>query len=416
MSKRCSAALLLLLACACTTEGEVLTSLPPRAPVVPRAAAEFIDSIGVSIPPRHYAPSFEQVVLPALSTLGVRHVREWAVVPNGSERAEAQLAALETLAALGIRTHLIFEPRFDVQPEHLAPLADRLGDALESIEGPNDNDANEIDLSADDVVAYMHALRAAIDEAELNGDVQLVDSLDLEPEDKGDLSAILDYGNFERPRDGTLPSPDLEAEKRATRAVSGGKPIMVTECGYATAEGPTGVSEATAAKYLLRLVLGHFMQNIARTYIDELSDGPEDPTVAFMSQGLVHHRRPREARVRGAAAARSRCSTTRAARERRRRSTSWWRTLACPAARAAAEERRPLRARALARRARATTSTRAKSSRSRPIAVRIELQAAAARIAVYEPLHGNRPALEREGVAAIDVQVGDHPAIVMIED
>jgi len=266
------------------TDGDVLTSLPPPEPRVPRAADDFVDSIGVTV---LYADNdhFATIEQPALERLGVRHVRDWARAP--SENAE-QVAMLRMLGDAGIRAQLIFEPRFGLLPEHFDPIAMALADALESVEGANDNDANDEDLSTEDVVEQLRGLRAAIDDAGLTGQVALVDALDIEPEEKGDLSDVLDYGNFERDRDRTLPAIDLSDRKAAARLSCGSKPLMVTECGYSTTDSPLSVTEGAAAKYLLRLVLGHFAQNIARTYIDELMDGPEDDIEPFMAQGLLH--------------------------------------------------------------------------------------------------------------------------------
>jgi len=272
------------LASGCVTDGDVLTSLPPPEPRVPRAADDFVDSVGVTV---LYASNdhFAAIEQPALTRLGVRHVRDWALQP--SENAE-QVAMLRMLGDAGIRSQLIFEPRFGLLPEHFAPIATALGDALEGVEGANDNDANDEDLSTEDVIGQLRALRAAIDDAGLTGQVALVDALDIEPEEKGDLSDVLDYGNFERDRDRTLPAIDLSDRKEAARLACGAKPLMVTECGYSTTDSPLSVSEDAAAKYVLRLVLGHFAQNIARTYIDELMDGPDDDVQPFMAQGLLH--------------------------------------------------------------------------------------------------------------------------------
>lgn len=279
-----SALLIAVLAGGCMTDGDVLTSLPPPEPRVPRAADDFVDSIGVTV---LYASNdhFAAIEQPALEQLGVRHVRDWALQP--AENAE-QVAMLRMLGEAGIRSQLIFEPRFRLLPEHFAPIATALGDALEGVEGANDNDANDEDLSAGDVIEQLRALRVAIDDAELTGQVALVDALDIEPQEKGDLSDVLDYGNFERERDRTLPAIDLSERKEAARLVCGAKPLMVTECGYSTTDSPMSVSEDAAAKYLLRLLLGHFAQNIARTYIDELMDGPDDDVQPFMAQGLLH--------------------------------------------------------------------------------------------------------------------------------
>ncbi len=65
-------ALTLALLGACATEGEVLTRLPPREAWVPRAADDFVDSIGVTVlyADNAHFPTIEQ---PALERLGVRH-------------------------------------------------------------------------------------------------------------------------------------------------------------------------------------------------------------------------------------------------------------------------------------------------------------------------------------------------------
>lgn len=129
----------------CVTDGDVLTSLPPPEPRVPRAADDVVDSIGITV---LYADNdhFATIELPALQRLGVRHVRDWALAP--STNAE-QVAMLRMLGEGGIRSQLLFEPRFGVLPEHFAPIATALGDALEGVEGANDHDANDEDLSTD---------------------------------------------------------------------------------------------------------------------------------------------------------------------------------------------------------------------------------------------------------------------------
>ncbi len=388
----------------------MLTRLPPREPWVPRAADDFVDSIGVTVYGADNA-HFATIEQPALERLGVRHVRDWAGLPDQSA---AQVAMLRQLAESGIRTHLIFEPRFDILPEHLAQLALSLGAALESVEGPNDNDANEIDLRPADVRQYMRELRAVIDEEGLSEQVALVDSLDLEPEDKGDLSSVLDYGNFERVRDRALPAPDLSEQKAQARLTCGGKPIMVTECGYSTIESETSVPEGVAAKYILRLLLGHFDQNIARTYLDELIDGPETDTVAFMAQGLLHI----DGREKPAFGALQRLialledpgepfelapldiqlgdtsadlrSLLLQQRDGRYALVLWQEVESFDAARGAERE-------------------------VGPRAVRVQLATPPRALAVHEPLHDDAPVMEASALNDFDVQVADHPVIVLIE-
>jgi hypothetical protein len=90
-------AMLVLSVAACSTDGEVLTSLPPREPIVPRAASDFLDSIDVTLQPVRFAPSFEDAVMRGLAALGVRHVRQWASVPGSRAAADAEIVALSTL-------------------------------------------------------------------------------------------------------------------------------------------------------------------------------------------------------------------------------------------------------------------------------------------------------------------------------
>jgi hypothetical protein len=404
---RSTFALLGLVACACSTDGDVLTRLPPREPWVPRAADDFVDSIGLTVP-RAGDARFDTVALPALATLGVRHIRDWALVP---EESAAQATTLQALAAMGIRSHLIFEPRFGVEPEHFAQLAAQLGDALESVEGPNDNDANDVDLGTEQVVAYLRALRDAIDEAQLTERVALVDALDIDPVEKGNLAEVLDYGNFERDRDRGLPALDLSEQKSAARLVCGGKPLMVTECGYSTADSDTGVSEATAAKYVLRLLLGHFEQNIARTYVDELADGPEDDSVDFMSQGLLHI----DGSEKPAFGALQRLIAL--------LTDEGPPFELSPLDVALDDVSADLRSLLLQKRDGAHALVLWQEVPSfdlvdldpAPRSVVIELATPAARVAVYEPAHGAEPVMELDGTLEVEVEVRDHPAVVLIE-
>jgi hypothetical protein len=265
----------------CSTAGDILTTPVPEGPVVrtPREADAFVDSVGIAVPVVLDEVPFDSVALPSLVELGVRHVRDFAPTP-GDEAAGA-FERLRRLADAGIRTQLILEPRFGVLPEHVDPIRNAMGTALEAVEGPNDNDANDVDLTAAEVRAFEESVRARLDAvpADPPSRVALVHSLDRTP-GVGDLSAVLDYGNFERPRTTELPAKDLTEEKAAARAISGSRPLMVAECGYATIpEASNGVTEAAAAKYLPRLSLGHFSQGIARTFLADLADRATEPDV-----------------------------------------------------------------------------------------------------------------------------------------
>jgi hypothetical protein len=79
---------------------------------------------------------------------------------------------------------------------------------------------------------------------------------------------------------------------------------MVTECGYTTIpEAQNGVTERAASRYLPRMLLGHFSQGIARTFVADLFDHSATPDVTRtdLFEGLLRKDRARSDSVRARA-------------------------------------------------------------------------------------------------------------------
>jgi hypothetical protein len=246
--------------------------------VVPRQADTFADSVGVTFTVST-KPADAEIIRAAVDELGVRHLRAFAPTPD-SAGFDFIVAAVGTESGL----HLVTDPRFDGVLDAVPALIEKIAN-LESVEGANDFDAYDKDLTPAQDTAALERLRTALDGASRT--ILLVDGLDSAPNGVGDDSALLDRGNFERPRDTALPGAALDEQKALARRICGDRPLYVTECGYSTLSGgANSVSEAVAARYITRLFLSHFAQGIERTYWDELSDGAT-PTTAALSQGLI---------------------------------------------------------------------------------------------------------------------------------
>jgi len=247
--------------------------------LIPRQADSFVNSVGVTFGVNN---EYEVgIAREALLELRVRHVRGFAqALPDLEFRLTAELAGEE------LRLLLVVDPRLDVSGKDIPRLVSA-HPTLESIEGPNDFDAYGIDLTSEQVSAAMVDLRSGVDVASRK--LFLVDAQDSLRAGVGDLSQLLDYGNFERFRNTDLPGDALDNEKASARSVCGSRPLFVTECGYSTLAGHArSVSEEAAARYLPRLLLSHFAQGIERTYLDDLREGraPSGPTSA---QGLIRY-------------------------------------------------------------------------------------------------------------------------------
>ncbi len=239
--------------------------------------AEFIDSVGVNTHVSYYPTGYGNpgAWLPLLRELGVRHLRDNLVLADPRD-----LSVLHELAADGIRTTLIVPESVPVE-QAVTTVTGALRSAVEALEGPNETDLRpnwQVGLHVE-----MPALRRAVEHSSepklpLIGP-SFVHKIDYEA--VHGLAPTWDVENLHSYPGGHQPGTNLARILGAARDIDPSAPVVVTEDGYhnalnASVEQPP-VPEQVAATYLPRLLLEHFTDGIARTYIYELLDETPDP-------------------------------------------------------------------------------------------------------------------------------------------
>lgn len=252
------------------------------------SARAFGDSLGVNVRLTYIDTPAYRDFAPLeyrLHDLGVRYVSD-SLCPT----CEYQIDRLQRLAASGIRANLGVASLAE-GPSAIAPrlqvLRTRLRSSVASIAT-----VNEPDISGDpDWVAHTRAIQIEL-HRQAKGDPFLAQFPLIGPalvnrESRaalGDLSAYLDRGNLHPYPGGTPPLGSLVDEQQMMSAVSGSKPLQITEVGYHTDLGAPGphrpASEAAVAIYTPRIALEAFRFGIERTYYYTLADvwSPEEAT------------------------------------------------------------------------------------------------------------------------------------------
>ncbi|WP_454850748.1 hypothetical protein [Rhizobium binxianense] len=279
----------------------------PAPPV--RPAADFVDSVGICTHFGHrdtpYATRHDEVAA-ALAGLGLRHVRDEALVTTADSLAAIQYRRIRELAGAGFRFSMICydptNPYVFTAPSLVEKIFEACGGAVDMFEGGNEpnlarNTARNPLLSAEYQRALYQAVRGdpRLQAVGVAGPSYIQGNIALAQ----DLSAACDFGNIhpypgmEHPE--TTGPGQLQKFIAASRRVFGEKPVMVTEIGYhcavQTTKSHLPVSEAIKARYMPRLLLWPFLQGVRRTYIYELvssfDNGPADPESSF---GLLDYR------------------------------------------------------------------------------------------------------------------------------
>ena len=282
------------------------------APEVARPADAFVDSVGVNVH-LHYSDTpyndFEAVKR-ALLDAGIRHVRDglsdtaWQPYydrHNDLGRSGIHGTFIATASSDGPAG---FNPRV----EKITQVLGRLADSAEAVEGTNEpniflNKNEPADPApggrpdwAEQTRLHQAALYAAVKNDPRWAGLPVVGPSVIFGDQAavGDLSAFLDFGNSHPYPGGRPQAENLAAELARQKAVSGDKPVLITETGYHNALRTTGghlpTGEAAEAKYLPRLFLTNFDNGVPRTFdyelIDTHGDGPADPESNF---GLLRH-------------------------------------------------------------------------------------------------------------------------------
>jgi hypothetical protein len=245
-------------------------------------ADSFVDTIGVAVHLRYLDTAYghyDDVIKPRLQELGVRHIRDGGKDPLMFQK-------INDLAAIGIRSTLVIDPRDGLQPSNvIGEGINPVLRAIEAVEGPNEWDVQRHltyngQPFPDGIRAYQNDLYKAIKNNPATANLTvLMPSLAI-PFNAPQLGYLgtLDAGNMHSYAGGNLPSQDLDTKWiPLTQVVAGNKPIVATETGWHTAISDPApphpaVSETAAAKYVPRLFLEYFLRNIKRAFIYELID------------------------------------------------------------------------------------------------------------------------------------------------
>lgn len=265
----------------------LLTPSAPKQSGQTRSADSFVDSIGVNTHLYYdntvYYKKYNEIIKPRLQELGVRHIRDGAVI--NSNRYYSRLRDLDTI---GIRVDLIADPR-EINPGQAVKIIKKLNNVVEAVEGPNEYDASGNSKWADTLRSYQQSLYKEIN-TQVNSKLPILGPSLIRSESYskvGELTAYLDYGNLHPYPGGRWPETkgwgpggygSLKYNIKLARKLSQRKPIIVTETGYHNATNSTenwaqqGISETAAGKYIPRLFLECFNSDISRTYGYEFID------------------------------------------------------------------------------------------------------------------------------------------------
>ncbi|WP_036484769.1 hypothetical protein [Myxosarcina sp. GI1] len=259
-----------------------------------RSTDSFIDSIGVVAHIGYYGTSYSQfdtIVKPRLQELGVRHVR--TNVDPGARAAAKTVSRLKELANMGIKFNLVMDPT-ELSLTETMKVLKTFGDAIESVEGPNEWNAPKLaktksykgkyfpeglklyqaDLykavKSDPATARIPVISPA-----LSNETGLAKTTARMGKVACDINNAHEYPGGRHPNNAGLPYhiPNY-------LSVCGkDKPLISTETGYNNARKLSKtVSEQAAAKYLPRLLFEFYNQGFDRSIIYELMDKQPNPS------------------------------------------------------------------------------------------------------------------------------------------
>lgn len=252
------------------------------------SAEDFVDTIGANT---HFqqkettSAKCADRVLEELLSSGIRHIRDSATpVSKNDDVARLGFAPLAQASRAGIKLSLIcFDPTnkyIFTDPRRIENIVQWCGEGVIMLEGSNepvlfDNPLRNSAISGyyqRELYTTIHRT-PALQHIKLAAPSYIQQNIALAE----DLSEACDYGNLhsypgmEHPE--TSGPGGLSGYMKAFRAVSGTKPLVISETGYHTAlhdrSAHFPVSEEIRARYMPRLLLWAFMNGIVRTYIYE---------------------------------------------------------------------------------------------------------------------------------------------------
>jgi hypothetical protein len=272
------------------------------------AANNFIDSIGVNT---HltFANSVYQnypAVKNALVNLGVRHVRDTFKTTN-PQNFEANLGDLAASGVHSVLTLAILPDAnnnavMDVPADQAVAYlqAGHFLGSIEAVEGINEPDVNQGNPGGPSPLGWaaltqsqqqilytgIAGLSAPARPMPVYGpSIQVVSS---ELQQVGNLSTYMDYGNIHDYSGGyNLLGTQIASAVSLEQAVSGTKPILATENGYATGTTGQGIPNSVMLDYAERLFFSQFANGVKRTLWYELLDENTTPNDYWHNAGLL---------------------------------------------------------------------------------------------------------------------------------
>jgi hypothetical protein len=277
---------------------------PPPIPTLSsekaRSAYDFVNSIGVNTHLNYFDRTYGnmQLVERELASIGIRHVRDGVHLLN-VDYNKAVYDRWSQLGNIGVRFDAVLDPRSQLgplTPQKLDQVDDFANHTIESFEGPNELDISNISNWASVAREYQEDIYRSVKGMTSAASIAVIGpSLAFASKGSsiGGISDRLDYGNLHSYPAAKMPSTIFPDQPLLAKEVSGSKALFITESGYHNAlkdhSDQPGLSEAAAAKYIPRLLLGNFSQGIPRTYLYELLDeAPDSGLTNFqMHWGLV---------------------------------------------------------------------------------------------------------------------------------
>jgi hypothetical protein len=271
------------------TDSVVVTVAPQTAPPGvagerARSADSFVNSIGVAVHLRYLDTSyarFHDVIKPRLRELGVRFIRDGGNDP-------AFFAKLNDLAALGIKSLLVMDPRAGIDVPAALSIAKSVPSSVNAVELMNEYDVSGNTAWDATLRTYAQQLHSALKGDPATTRLPIVGTAFVTwgaTTRIGDLSAWVDYSNMHPlryfPPGATrtnVPNGNIKSEIAFRSRPYAQKPMWASETSYPTCPGlGNGVSEAAQGKYTPRYLLEWFNQGVVRTFIYELIDQRDDP-------------------------------------------------------------------------------------------------------------------------------------------
>jgi hypothetical protein len=253
-----------------------------------RSADSLVDSVGVAVHLNYGDTAYgkyNEIIKPRLKELGICHIRDGV-----SLKDTKTLAKFKDLAAIGIKSTVVMDPRRISSPAQAVEIAKALASSIEAVEGPNEWDLHpnleyQGQSFPEGVRKFQAELYSAIKNDPATAHLDVLSPSMGRPENASKLGKVAcDLGNMHSYAGGRMPSWRLDDRwLPKAKIICPSDSIVASECGYhnalyskKTGHQP-GLSEKAAAKYLPRLFFEYFNRGIKRAYSYELIDLKPNP-------------------------------------------------------------------------------------------------------------------------------------------